>query len=231
MMIDRHDVHDAEGVRPLQGRGLTPWVKICGMTNLEDALVAAQAGADAVGFIFVPTSPRAVARNEVEEILAALPSSTQAVGVVADESPEFLKGLLRVCPFKGLQFHGDEPPEEVLRFKGEVRLIKAIRVKGPKDLERIPRYQGVDAVLLDTHRPGRMGGTGESFDWKLAQEAKQFGIPIIVAGGLSPQNVADCIRQAQPYGVDVVSGVERSPGKKDPSLVREFILNSQQAHF
>ncbi len=203
------------------------FVKICGTTNLEDALSATQAGADALGFILVPTSRRAVARNEAEGILAALPSTVLTVGVVANESPEFIQGLLRVCPFKALQFHGEESPEQVLRFKGEARLIKAIRVQGPKDLERIPAYRGVDAVLLDTHRPGKLGGTGESFDWKLAEEAKAFGIPIIVAGGLSPSNVAELIRQVDPYGVDVASGVEQSPGRKDPALVREFILSAK----
>ncbi len=149
------------------------------------------------------------------------------VAVVANEDPDFLKGLLRVCPFKALQFHGEEPPEEVLAFKGEAKLIKTIHVKDETSLEAIPRYQGVDAVLLDTYRPGHLGGTGQTFDWERAVQAKAFGIPIIVSGGLRPSNVEELIRQVEPYGVDVSSGVEASPGQKDPELVREFILKAK----
>jgi len=205
------------------------WVKICGTTNREDGLAAVQAGADALGFIFVPTSPRVVTRDTVAEILTALPPTVFTIGVVANEHPDFLKGLLRVCPLQGLQFHGEEGPEEVLAFRREVKfLIKGIRVKNAGSLDQIPRYRGVDAVLLDAHRPEKRGGTGSSFDWSLAVQAKSFGIPLIIAGGLNPSNVSGLIRAVQPFGVDVVSGVERSPGKKDPTLVREFILNSKK---
>ena len=224
------------------------WVKICGNTNLEDAQAAIQAGADALGFIFVPTSPRVITRKRASEILEALPETVLTVAVVANESPEFLKGLLRVCPFRAIQFHGEERPEEVLAFKGEARLIKAIRVKGAKSLEAIPRYQGVDAILLDTYHPTKRGGTGltlsakgspQSFgdpprsyggiagDWDLVKEAKRFRIPIVVAGGLNPSNVGELIRQAPPYGVDVASGVESAPGRKDHALLREFILKAK----
>ena len=205
------------------------WVKICGITNLEDALAAIQAGADAVGLNFVPTSPRALSRKAAWGILQALPDTVMTVGVVANENPDFLKGLLRVCPLKAFQFHGDEPPQEVLALKGQARLIKAIRVKGAESLKQIPLYQGVNAVLLDTHQPGKPGGTGRPFDWRLALEAKSFRIPVIVAGGLNPSNVASVIRQVRPYGVDVSSGVEVSPGRKDPTLIREFILKAKQA--
>ena len=143
------------------------WVKICGLTHLEDAQAAAQAGADALGFVLVPTSPRAISRRKISEILMALPSTVLTVGVVANESPEFLEGLLQVCPLKALQFHGEESPEEVLRFKGEAQLIKAIRVHDARNLEQIPGYQGVDAVLLDAYHPRKLGGTGLTFDWDL----------------------------------------------------------------
>lgn len=203
------------------------WVKVCGNTNVSDALSTIQAGADALGFIFVPTSRRCVSRKKAEEILSALPRTVLTVAVVADESPEFLKGLLRVCPFTGLQFHGDESPEEVLAFKGQARLMKTIRVKSGKSLDLIPKYQGVDAILLDTYRKDKPGGTGFAFDWSLAKEAISFGIPIVVAGGLNPSNVADLIRQAKPYGVDVASGVEAAPGQKDQALVREFVIRAK----
>lgn len=223
-----------EGVRLLWGpqgqspRGLTPWVKICGITNLEDALTAIQAGADALGFNLVPTSPRMVTRDRLAEILSALPRTALTVGVVADEDPDFLKGLLRICPLDALQFHGEEPPEEVLALKGVCRLFKAIRVKDSESLKGISHYQGVEAILLDTYRPDQMGGIGQPFDWDLAKAAKAFGIPIVVAGGLTPTNVSDCIRQVEPFGVDVTSGVELSPGRKNHDLIRAFIANAKQ---
>ena len=204
------------------------WVKICGTTNLQDALVAVESGADALGFIFVPFSPRVVTRQRTCEILAALPATVLSVGVVADEHPHFLNGLLRVCPLQALQFHGQEAPEEVLAFKGRVKLIKAIRVKGAASLELIPRYQGVDAILLDTFQAGKPGGTGTPFDWKWAVQAKSHGIPVIVAGGLTPENVAQVVRDVQPYGLDVSSGVEASPGKKDGARLREFIVEAKR---
>ncbi|MBI3333582.1 MAG: phosphoribosylanthranilate isomerase [Candidatus Omnitrophica bacterium] len=203
------------------------WVKICGTTNPEDAKAAVQAGADAVGFVFVPASPRAVSRKRVSEILRELPDTVLTVGVVADEDPDFLKGLLRVCPLKGLQFHGEEPPEKVLAFKGRARLIKAIRVRDAESLKQIPLYRGVDAILLDRHDPRRKGGTGEAFDWGLAVQAKSYGIPIIVAGGLTPDNVVQVVKRVRPYGVDVATGVELSTGRKDPALVREFLVRAK----
>lgn len=206
------------------------WVKICGMTTTADAATAANAGADAVGFVFVSASPRAMTRDDVAKILPALPSSVVPIGVVANENPDFLKGLLRVCPLAGLQFHGEESPEQVLAFKGEVRfLIKAIRVKDAGSLEVIPSYQGVDAILLDAYHPEQAGGTGEAFNWQLAVQAKSFGIPIIVAGGLDPANVTAVVEQVQPFGVDVSSGVEISPGRKNQDVVREFILAAKSA--
>lgn len=203
-------------------------MKICGTTNLEDALVSVEAGADALGLIFVPASPRVVTRQRACEILAALPATVLSVGVVADEDPHFLNGLLRVCPLRALQFHGRESPEEVLAFKGKVKLIKAIRVKGPESLALIPRYHGVDAVLLDTFQSGTQGGTGTPFDWRWAIQAKSYGIPVIVAGGLTPQTVAQVVREVEPYGLDVSSGVEVSPGKKDHARIREFIVEAKK---
>ncbi|MBI1953315.1 MAG: phosphoribosylanthranilate isomerase [Candidatus Omnitrophica bacterium] len=203
------------------------WVKICGITNLKDAQAAAAAGADALGFLFIPTSPRALERDQVARILPVLPPTVLPVAVVANESTDFLKGLLRVCPVGGIQFHGSETPEEVLSLKGLCRLFKAIRVKDEKSLEVIPKYQGVDAVLLDAYSPRRVGGTGEVFNWALADKAKAYGIPIVVAGGLNPGNVREAIQKAKPYGVDTASGVEIAAGVKDHTLVREFILRAK----
>lgn len=205
------------------------WVKICGVTNLPDALAAVEAGADALGFIFVPTSPRSVMRNRVAEILAVLPATVLTVGVVANDHPDYVKELLRVCPLRGIQFHGEEPPEEVLGFKTEGRkLIKAVQIRDVGSLQAIPAYQGVDAVLLDTHSESAQGGTGTSFNWDLAVQAKSFGIPLMVAGGLTPFNVGEMVRRVQPFGVDVSSGVELSPGKKDHTLIWEFIQQAKQ---
>jgi phosphoribosylanthranilate isomerase len=171
-----------------------------------------------------------VTRRTVEEILRVLPPTVLTVGVVANENVDFLRGLLRVCPLGALQFHGNEPPEEVLGLKEIVnlKLIKALRVRDAECLQEIPRYRGVDAILLDTYDPHRLGGTGLPFDWSLAVRAKEFGIPIIVAGGLTPGNVQEVVRRVQPHGVDVSSGVEVSPGRKDYSLIREFVLKAEQ---
>ncbi|MDO8730118.1 MAG: phosphoribosylanthranilate isomerase [Candidatus Omnitrophota bacterium] len=206
------------------------WVKICGMTNREDAIAAAEAGADAIGFVLVPTSPRAVTRREVEEILRFIPPTVLTVGVVANEDPDFLKGLVRVCSLGALQLHGQEPPEQVLRLKAElsgVEIIKAIRVRDADSLKEIPSYKGVDAILLDTYDPHRLGGTGQPFDWSLAARAKEFEIPLIVAGGLTAGNVREMVRQVDPHGVDVSSGVEVSPGKKSFELIRQFVLKAK----
>ncbi len=204
------------------------WVKICGITNSEDASAAIEAGADAIGFVFVPTSPRAVTRRKVEEILRGLPPTVLTVAVVANEDPDFLRGLLRVCSLGAIQFHGDETPEQVLSLKDTgAQLIKSIRVRDAASLNEIPKYQGVDAILLDTYDPQRHGGTGTPFDWSLAARAKEHKIPIIVAGGLKPGNVQEVVRQVRPHGVDVSSGVEISPGKKAFSLIREFVVKSK----
>ena len=207
------------------------WVKICGMTNREDAMAAVEAGADAVGFVLVSTSPRAVTRRTVEEILRSLPPTVLTVGVVANEDPDFLKGLVRVCSLGALQLHGQESPEEALRLKEELsglEIIKAIRVRDADSLNEIPKYRGVDAILLDTYDPHRLGGTGTPFDWGLAVRAQEFGIPLIIAGGLTAGNVREVVRQVQPHGVDVSSGVEVSPGRKDFTRIREFVLKAKQ---
>jgi phosphoribosylanthranilate isomerase len=206
-------------------------VKICGITTIEDALTAVAAGADALGFVFAP-SPRQVSIEAAAAILRAVPPFVTTVGVLVDQDPE---PILERCPVDVLQFHGSESPEQMRAFPG-VRAVKAFRVRASADLESLRRYHGAaDALLLDAYVPGIAGGTGATFPWALAQEAAARGLvasanrfgnaapPLILAGGLTPENVAAAIAAAAPYGVDVSTGVEAAPGRKDPTRVRRFI--------
>lgn len=196
-------------------------VKICGMTNRDDALLAAELGADALGFIFYPKSPRAISPEAAREIIRRLPPFVLTVGVFVDEEPARVEELAAYAGLDWLQLHGAESPD-YCRAVGR-RVIKGFRVKGEESLALLAPYHGaVQAFLLDTYRPGTPGGTGETFDWELARRAKELG-PIILAGGLTYNNVAQAIRQAQPDAVDVASGVEAAPGKKDPDKLRAFI--------
>lgn len=197
-------------------------VKICGITNLEDALLAADLGAYALGFIFYPKSPRAIRPEAAREIIRKLPPFVLTVGVFVDEEPAKVQEIVAYAGLDWLQLHGAESPD-YCRFLGR-RVIKGFQVKGGEIFSRLREYQdAVQAFLLDTYRPGVPGGTGETFDWDLARQAQQFGVPIILAGGLTAANVADAIRIAQPAAVDVASGVEAAPGKKDPNKLRAFM--------
>jgi phosphoribosylanthranilate isomerase len=197
-------------------------IKICGITDLNDALAAAEAGADALGFVFAP-SPRQVTPAQAAAIIGELPPYVTTVGLVVDQDP---LPILSECPVDVIQFHGSETPEDVSRVHR--RAYKVFRVREERDLEALAGYH-VSAFLLDAYVPGIPGGTGQSFPWRLAVEAKRFGRPVIVAGGLTPENVADCVETTRPYGVDVSSGVEASPGKKDPAKVRDFIRAARAA--
>ncbi len=181
------------------------------------------AGADALGFVFAP-SPRQVTPEVVGAILRELPPFVTTVGLVVNQDP---LPILQACPLDVIQFHGDETPEIVARLGR--RALKAFRVRSGEDLQVLPRYGAVSAFLLDAYVPGVAGGTGHRFPWELAQQAEQYGKPVIVAGGLTPENVALCVETTRPYGVDVSSGVEAVPGKKDPSKVRDFIQAVRQA--
>jgi len=197
-------------------------VKICGITNLEDALAAAEAGADLLGFVFYPPSPRCVALGRAREIIAALRSSGAAVrtvGVFVNEELGRVWEAIRKCDLDYAQLHGEEPPAYVAAL-GE-RAIKALRVRSEDDLERLSSYQAV-AYLLDTYHPTKPGGTGEAWDWGLAVAAKRYG-PVILAGGLTPDNVAQAVRRVRPCGVDVSTGVESAPGRKDVVRMRRFV--------
>jgi phosphoribosylanthranilate isomerase len=195
-------------------------VKICGITNLTDALLATDLGADALGFIFFPKSPRYVAPEAAREIIARLPPFVVSVGVFVDEEAAVVRELAAKVGLDWLQLHGQESPD-YCRNLGR-RVIKGFRVKDESSLKNLESFHGaVQALLLDTYRKGQVGGTGESFDWLLAREAKKYG-RIILAGGLTPENVAQAIEAARPDAVDTASGTEAASGRKDPVKLRAF---------
>ena len=195
-------------------------VKICGITNLADAQAAVEAGADALGFIFYEKSPRRMTIPAVAEISKQLPPFVLRVGVFVNAPEELVTRAIGECGLSLLQFHGDETPEFCMQFG--LMCMKAFRIRDAESLKELPKFQ-TDAYLLDAYSPEARGGTGEKFNWDLAIEAQKFGKPIFLAGGLTPENVADAVRKVNPFGVDVSSGVESAPGKKDTAKVRTFI--------
>jgi len=195
-------------------------VKICGLTTVDDALAAVAAGADLLGFVLWEKSPRHVSVETAREIARRLPPAISRVGVFVDAPVEQVMFSLRICDFAALQFHGRESPAYCQQFA--VMTIKAFPVRDAASLSALSAYD-TDAFLLDTQVEGRPGGTGETFDWSLAAQAKKFDKSIFLAGGLTPQNVAAAVRAVQPFAVDVSTGVESSPGKKDPQKMRDFV--------
>ncbi|MEJ2182685.1 MAG: phosphoribosylanthranilate isomerase [Nitrospirota bacterium] len=193
-------------------------VKICGITNRDDALAAAGMGADALGFVFFKGSPRSVSLRDAAAIIPALPPYVTTVGVFVNETAENIRRTVNQCHLDAVQFHGEEPPEACNIV---TRAIKALRVRDLEDLEPLSLYH-VAAYLLDAYTPDSFGGTGTLFNWDIALEAKRFG-PVILAGGLTPENVAQAVRHVRPYAVDVSSGVEARKGKKDHRKLRAFI--------
>jgi phosphoribosylanthranilate isomerase len=195
-------------------------VKICGITNLDDALAAVDSGADAIGFVFFQGSPRYVPHDYAASIIRKLPPVITTIGVFVNEKPEQIEKIVLRTAIDAIQLHGDEPPHV---YPLSRRVIKAIRVKNLESLDPLIDYQGeVSAFLLDTYAPDVFGGTGRIFNWNIALEAKQFG-NIILAGGLTPDNVAEAVKQVMPYGVDVSSGVELEKGRKDQKKMKVFI--------
>lgn len=194
-------------------------VKICGITNAQDALMAVDCGADAVGFVFYPESPRSVSSKEVRDIIRQLPPFVMTVGVFANQEQREIQRVVDECSIDLIQLQGDEPPYLCESF-GD-RVIKAVRIKDHESLARMDSY-AVRAFVLDTYCENQLGGTGKSFDWNIAVEAKKYG-RIILAGGLTPQNVTRAIEQVKPSGVDVSSGVEKQIGHKDSDKIRRFI--------
>ena len=200
--------------------------KICGITRIEDALAAAQAGADAIGFVFYAKSPRAVDVRQARAIIAELPPFVTTVGLFVNASRCELNEILEVVPLDLLQFHGDEAPEDCEGYHRP--WIKALRVRPGDDLEAAcQRYAGARGILLDTYVAGVPGGTGEAFDWSLVPA--RLSKPIILAGGLSAANVGQAIAQVRPYAVDVSGGVEQAKGIKDAAKIEAFMQAVRQA--
>jgi phosphoribosylanthranilate isomerase len=195
-------------------------VKICGNTSLADAQAAVEAGADMLGFIFCKASPRYVTVEKVADIARPLPPNVVKVGVFVNPTEELVTQAIAECGLNMLQFHGEESPEFCTQFG--MMSMKAFRVRNGASLEALTDYP-TDAWLLDTYSPGQAGGTGKTFNWDLAVEAKKLGKPIFLAGGLTPENVAEAVARVNPFAVDVSSGVESAPGKKDHAKVRAFI--------
>ena len=195
-------------------------VKICGITNLADALAAVAAGADALGLNFYEKSPRHVSLKTAAEISKQLPPFVMRAGVFVNADEDLVTRAIGECGLSLLQFHGDETPEFCVQFG--LMSMKAFRIRDAESLKGIPNYP-TDAYLLDAYSPEARGGTGEKFNWDLAIEAQKFGKPVFLAGGLTPENVADAVRKVRPFAVDVASGVESSPGQKDAAKVRAFI--------
>ncbi len=195
-------------------------VKICGITNLEDALAAVEFGADALGFVFFKKSPRYISPAKAKAIIKKLPPFISSAGVFVNEDKRIIEKIADQAGIDAIQLHGDEPPKACNLSRPA---IKAIRVKSINNLEIILKYKDkVSAFLLDTYTPEIFGGTGQIFNWDIAIEAKQFG-RIILAGGLTPENIGQAIRRVHPYAVDVSSGVEAEKGKKDHRKMKLFI--------
>jgi phosphoribosylanthranilate isomerase len=201
-------------------------VKICGITSVADGVVAAEAGADMIGLMFYERSPRHIAFATAAEISRALSPFVVKVGVFVNPDEDTVMRAIGECGVTLLQFHGEETPEFCAQFAAMT--MKAFRVRDAASLSALPNY-ATDAYLLDAYSPDAHGGTGAKFNWDLAIEAKKHGKPLFLAGGLTPENIGAAVRQVEPFGVDVSSGVESAPGQKDPAKVRAFIQAVRQS--
>jgi phosphoribosylanthranilate isomerase len=195
-------------------------VKICGLTSVEDALAAIEAGADALGFMFYAPSPRCVTTKQAAGIIRCLPGLVTKVGVFVNPAEDEVRRAISECGIDTLQFHGEEPPEFCRRFG--LKALKAFRVQGPEVLTLLSKYADT-TWLLDSFVAGTRGGTGNTFNWEIAAQAVKLGGRVVLAGGLTPENVAEAVRVVRPYALDVSSGVESAPGRKDATKVRAFI--------
>lgn len=206
-------------------------IKICGITNNEDACAVAEAGADAIGFVFYEKSARRVSVEQAAAIIKTLPPFITTVGVFVNETPEKILSIADEAGLNCIQLHGDETPLECEKLAAltslNLKMIKAVRVRSKADLKGIGNYKA-SAVLLDAYKDASYGGTGEVFNWDIAKDFNSKGdYPVILSGGLTPENVAQAIRLVRPYAVDVSSGVERAPGIKDNTKVRKFIKETR----
>lgn len=201
-------------------------VKICGITSVADALTAAEAGADMIGLMFYEGSPRHITIAQAAEISRSLSPFVLKVGVFVNPEEAQVMEAISACGLNLLQFHGDEPSDFCTQFG--LMSVKALRVQNAESIAALENYQ-TDAFLLDAYSKSGLGGTGEKFNWDLAVEARKFNKPIFLAGGLTPENVAAAVAQVRPFAVDVSSGVESTPGKKDAAKVRAFITAAKSA--
>jgi phosphoribosylanthranilate isomerase len=201
-------------------------VKICGITNLPDARAAAEAGADALGLVFYEGSPRFISFAAAAAIICELPPQILKVGLFVNAAADFVSRSIAECRLDLLQFHGEESPAYCVQFG--LQSMKAFRIRDSHSLETLLSYK-TDAWLLDAWSPDKHGGTGHTFDWNFAQAATKWGKPIYLAGGLTPENVGAGVRQVRPYAVDVSSGVELAPGKKDHAKIRAFVQAAKAA--
>lgn len=209
-------------------------VKVCGITRLEDARLAADAGAWAVGFIFVPDTPRYITSESVGRVVSKLPESLEKVGVFADSPINEVIKITKQAGITKIQLHGTESPEyctDIAEATGK-EVIKAFRVKQQSYIELIERYrEKISYILLDTFSEKHLGGTGETFDWNIAKQAKRLNIPLIIAGGLNPENIMAAYSELEPYALDLSSGLEKAKGIKDEKKLKELkkIINLKRA--
>jgi phosphoribosylanthranilate isomerase len=200
-------------------------IKICGITSVEDARLCVEAGADALGFIFVERTPRYIAPDAAARIIAGLPPFVTPVGVFWDHAAGHVKAVAEQCGLGALQFHGDETPEDLQEYR--LPVIKTLKVAAAADLARMAGYR-VSAFLLDSPSRWSEGEARPPIPWEVAAEAARFH-PVLLSAGLTPENVAGAVRRVRPYGVDVNSGVEARPGRKDPARVRRFVAGAREA--
>jgi len=212
------------------------WVKICANTTLADALLAAEAGADAVGFVFA-SSPRRVTPEQVAEIVSGLPANLEKIGVFVDTPIDAVASAVRICRLTGVQLHAGYPLDAPARLKQvcglDLRVLRVVHY-GPEAAQQAGAYiadPNVDAVLVDSRTATAVGGTGVAFDWAVAAQTvfANESARLIAAGGLHPANVAEAIATMHPWGVDVASGVESAPGRKDPEKIRTFVAAARAA--
>lgn len=194
-------------------------IKICGITNLGDAKASAKLGVDFIGFIFAK-SPRRITPSKAKKIIEQLPASIKKVGVFVNEKAETVNNISGYCGLDLVQLHGSEPPSYLKKIGRPV--IKAFRIRDKRSLNQLSRYKA-KAFLLDTYKKGKPGGTGETFNWDLAIAAKRYRRPVFLSGGLNPENILDAMKKVRPYAVDVSSGVEKKPGKKDIKKLNKLI--------
>ena len=198
------------------------YTKVCGITKLEDARYAAHLGYSAIGFNFYPNSPRVIKPENAKEIIAELPPFVTTVGIFVNEKAEMVKEVCEFAKLSMVQLHGDEPPEYCKSMP--LRVLKAFGIHEGFNFSKLAPYEGANiaAYLLDKHSPELVGGTGQTFDWSLVQNAKEYG-RIILAGGITPFNVVNALKEAEPYGIDVSSGVEILPGEKNRVKLKNLI--------